>query len=139
MAQNIDFEDARDLVLIVAKMNTSLTCESTKDPRNAARFMLRSLVHLLPSHMGVDSTLDAAVRCIAVAARQSWRQQSHPQSLPSQEDEMMSIGLHSKALTSLRSAIVDSERAVSPHTLLAAVLICCFEVHVAIHQTLIFV
>lgn len=50
---------------------------------------------------------------------------------------MMSIGLHNKALTSLRSAIVDSKQAVSPHTLLAAVLICCFEVDMAIHQILI--
>lgn len=127
-AQSIDIEDARDLVLIVAKMNTSLTCESTKDPRNAARYMLRSLVHLLPSHMGLDPTLDAAVRCVAVAARQSWRQQSNPKGLPSQSDAAMSIGLHSKALISLRGALVDDEQAISPHTLLAAILICCFEV-----------
>ena len=102
------------------------------DLRDVMRHLLNVFLEHIPSRSGHNAALDAATSCTATGIRSMFRynvvRKSDGLFLADITTEISKS--YSTALSALRHALDDPAQSSTPEIMLAAMLLCCFEVRV---------
>lgn len=122
-------QQVQDVLHLLPRINETFST-ITDDIRKTIFSKVELLLAYLPSQAGYGNTLDAAVKCVATGLQEAWGQKTAIQSrqvfLTNWSPE--SLQLYIPAVSALRHALEDPDESVAAETLLAALLLCCFDV-----------
>lgn len=122
-------QQLQDVLYLLPRINEPFST-ITDDIRKSIFSKVELLPASLPSQASYGNTLDTAVKCVATGLRKAWSQKTAIQSrqvfLTPWSAE--SLQLYIPAVSALRHALEDPDESVAAETLLAALLLCCFDV-----------
>lgn len=124
----------KDIQLLYSVIPKILAASATEDQHWSVRASMRATtmayLNFLPSRAGENIAMDAAVQCLAAAARLHYAHDLSVRSSQTTElnDPRVVLRHNIHALNCLRQALNDPIESVSSETLCATALLCCFEV-----------
>lgn len=128
-------KDVSDLLYLIPRINSKMSTTSDSVQKSMRSLTAIYLIHL-PCRFGHNTTLDAAVTCVAAASRKLWAQCSGidletPETRKSMylhRTDTNILPLYLKALKLLQQSLADPAQSVIPETMCSAAMLCCFEV-----------
>ena len=123
-----DTKDIQDILCLLPAIVGNFV-NTPNDLQKQVCMVVGALTAHLPSRGGRSEALDAAVRCVAAGTREVWEKHT------SQCERgflrcrsTSSLKLYTPAVSVLRRALADPTESLAAETLLATLLLCCFDV-----------
>lgn len=121
--------EVRDMIILFPRLKT-LQDAFMHDLTDVMRHLLNVFLEHIPSRSGHNAALDAATSCTATGIRSMFKHNvvRKPDGLFLADMTTEISRSYSMALSALRLALDDPVQSTTPEIMLAAMLLCCFEV-----------
>ena len=126
--------EMRDILVLLPKINALVPAPSDDACRHM-RVLIQSFMGDIPSRIGHSSAVHAATRCFAGALAEIWQhlEITKEDTMPTSLMTTRTRSRYTAALSVLSDSLNDPLHSKTIETLIAAQLLCCFEVRRILH------